>query len=332
MKPTHIGSFILAYARKIMNNYIRIIGPENIFYSDTDSLFVTAEAAKRIKLSTDIGGMKNEYGKGILVTYALFLDIKRYYIKFNKPTSDGKTFKCAFNGINFKQENCMENWKDGDDTDEDAVLKMMIWLRDNPGKTSDITVVQDRWNKGKDSVEINTNALKFQVNPSARARWPKNSNFSFPLNYNEKDKMHHLGPVTKFRTGIRRHYTISQHGLRCSLPLQSKFLTNNSPMVVCPDVEIKTPFVLAADGKYYHKNNRNKLFEINNFGITSMLKKSKILRNVLVIPYQPGRNYPSLTEAETRKLEGEGSELYLRLKDDTAEKKKKKKKIKIKTV
>ncbi len=39
-KPIHIAAFILSYARKIMNNNIRKIGPQNIAYGDCDSLYV----------------------------------------------------------------------------------------------------------------------------------------------------------------------------------------------------------------------------------------------------------------------------------------------------
>lgn len=42
-KPVHIAAFILSYSRKIMNNNIRKLGPENIAYGDTDSLYVKGD-------------------------------------------------------------------------------------------------------------------------------------------------------------------------------------------------------------------------------------------------------------------------------------------------
>ena len=105
-KPLHLGSFILAYARKIMNNFIREIGVENVFYSDTDSIYVPIEAVEKstIVMNDDICGVKNDYGDGMIIEEAIFLDLKRYYLGFNKPDKKGNSFKCKFNGINFKNE------------------------------------------------------------------------------------------------------------------------------------------------------------------------------------------------------------------------------------
>jgi DNA polymerase elongation subunit (family B) len=102
-KPAQIGSFILAYARKIMNKLIRDLGRENILYGDTDSIYCTIESWEYLQknneyyngLNTDLGGFKNDYGDGVLITEAYFLDNKRYFLKFNN-TIKGKAYKVKF--------------------------------------------------------------------------------------------------------------------------------------------------------------------------------------------------------------------------------------------
>jgi hypothetical protein len=82
-KPTYIGSYILAYSRQIMNNYIRAIGINNVYYSDTDSIYTSRKAfnASGITISEELGGLKNDYGDGCYITEAVFLDQKKYLLR-----------------------------------------------------------------------------------------------------------------------------------------------------------------------------------------------------------------------------------------------------------
>jgi hypothetical protein len=84
--PFHLSSFITAYSRQIMNNYMKKIGFENIYYGDTDSLYTTYEAFEKsgIVESDELGGIKNDYGKNSFITEAYFADIKRYYLELKK--------------------------------------------------------------------------------------------------------------------------------------------------------------------------------------------------------------------------------------------------------
>ena len=102
-KPIHIASFILSYARRIMNDYMIKIGLENIFYTDTDSIYTDIISAKNIQTSNDLGGMKNDYGENMFIEKAIFLDVKRYWLKFNTNNLMKTVEKVKFNGFNFRE-------------------------------------------------------------------------------------------------------------------------------------------------------------------------------------------------------------------------------------
>lgn len=82
-KPTHIASYITAYSRAIMNEYIRKIGIDNIFYTDTDSIYCLKSAFEKsgIKTNSLLGGVKNDYGENVYIEEAFFLDQKRYFLQ-----------------------------------------------------------------------------------------------------------------------------------------------------------------------------------------------------------------------------------------------------------
>lgn len=91
-KPTYLGVYVLAYARKIMNGYIRRVGMENIYYTDTDSIYITGKsfAASGIKETSVLGGVKNDYGEDVRITKAYFLDQKRYFLQKHDVGAENK--------------------------------------------------------------------------------------------------------------------------------------------------------------------------------------------------------------------------------------------------
>lgn len=120
-RATYLAGFVTAYGRSIMCDLYRTIGAENLYASDTDSAYITTTTlnAKNIVLSNKLGGFKNDYGDKKRITYALFLDVKRYYLEFEEDVNTGeddpitgvknegemykqKTFRFKFTGINFK--------------------------------------------------------------------------------------------------------------------------------------------------------------------------------------------------------------------------------------
>lgn len=109
-KPFHISSFILANSRKIMNNYIKMIGYENIYYGDTDSVYTTFEAFKKSGIieTSELGGIKNDYSENTFIYNAKFLDIKRYFLELQKE--EKKTVKFKFNGLKFQHDRLFSNY------------------------------------------------------------------------------------------------------------------------------------------------------------------------------------------------------------------------------
>jgi hypothetical protein len=138
-KPCYIAGYVTAYSRRLMNELIRKVGPENIFASDTDSLYMRRSVMDKadLKFTNDLGGFKNDYGEGNLITKARFLDIKRAYLEFSKeiksefldkfgnvhpacidPITEevnkgvpyfAKTFKFKFTGLNFRDVKNISN-------------------------------------------------------------------------------------------------------------------------------------------------------------------------------------------------------------------------------
>lgn len=131
-KPTYIAGYVTAYSRAICNEIFRAVGPEKIYYSDTDSAYLKFSDFNNanLKCSNGLCGFKNDYGDGVMITKARFLDIKRCYFEFRtrvdtecfdkwgkhrlsckdpitkevnkKDPYYVKTFKFKYTGINFK--------------------------------------------------------------------------------------------------------------------------------------------------------------------------------------------------------------------------------------
>lgn len=311
-KPAHIGAFILSNSRKIMNNYIRQIGPENIWYGDTDSLYVPIECIKSIKESEDLCGLKNDYGKGRLITHALFLDTKRYFLEFNNPDKKGNMYKAKFNGINFKDDKCLKNWIEGNDKKE-KLKQMYEWFYNNPNKVLDIKIVQDVWNRNIDNVVINTVELGFQVSPDVRYNW--NINESYPIKLNDSDdhitydynntNFTVLGGQTKFTDQDPYLYEISQHGLYSAMPLthdelhESKDLTINYAKEVLKYKEInnnfKTTFIKSKKTNQMYKRINNEFFMYDNTKPQEKISEEDIgeCEELLIIPHSSF--FPKLT-------------------------------------
>lgn len=131
-KPTYIAGYVTAYSRAICNELFRKIGANLVYYSDTDSVYMKFSDFNAAKLVCGNGlcGFKNDYGDGVMITKARFLDIKRCYFEFRtkvdakcldkwgkprlsckdpitKVINEGdpyyvKTFKFKYTGINFR--------------------------------------------------------------------------------------------------------------------------------------------------------------------------------------------------------------------------------------
>lgn len=180
-KPSHIGAFILSYSRKIMNNYIRQLRPENIWYGDTDSLYTTRSALEKsgIVEFDGLGGVKNDY-KDLFITEAIFLDIKRYLLKFNNGE-----YKIKFTGLKFINKKKNGNnpqfyisnspsepgrdlmLVDGYEKSKELFKSFLI----NPDKAME--VMQEVWRRDAECARIDKKAVKYIVNPEVRGNWIK---------------------------------------------------------------------------------------------------------------------------------------------------------------
>ena len=100
--PLHLGSFILAHSRRIMNNIILAYdGYKKVrtYYGDTDSVYVPKTFYEHLNQLGYVGGNlcqgKNDYGSGGIV-YGLYPAPK---IKYNIVLDDGMLYeKKTFNG------------------------------------------------------------------------------------------------------------------------------------------------------------------------------------------------------------------------------------------
>ncbi len=100
--PSHIGVFILAHSRRIMNKFIECIdGFKNpyVYYGDTDSLYISGDNFELLKqhdyVGNDLGKGKNDYENGGII-WGLFLSPKVKYclvLKDDFTLKEIKTFK-----------------------------------------------------------------------------------------------------------------------------------------------------------------------------------------------------------------------------------------------
>lgn len=105
-KPTQLGSFILAYSRRIMLGYIKEANPyfdhkdtyqkeqidNDIHYTDTDSLQMKAGCAKRMKNlgKKSLGMITDDLGDGCKIIKGLWISPKLYMLEYAKK-GDTKT-------------------------------------------------------------------------------------------------------------------------------------------------------------------------------------------------------------------------------------------------
>ncbi len=313
-KPLHLGSFILSYARKIMNNFIRKIGVENVFYSDTDSVYVPIESVEKsgIEMNDVICGLKNDYGDGMLIEKALFLDLKRYYLAFNKPDKKGNSFKCKFNGINFKNKGCLRDWH-YDEKNKDDMYKFYKWFYDNPKKLADHKVVQEKWTKTKLDVIISEVDMIFQINPDQRSEWI--IDVSYPLFYDHSKAPRGLGRETEWSKSIKCDFTVSRFGLKSNLPLTTNKISKIQTYKPVENVEFETSFIINSKGKVFMRRKNYKgeyeCFTINKMGPNNRIDEKDIgvYKNLLFMPNDDKTVYPKLDDEEFDKLCGSIKEI-----------------------
>jgi hypothetical protein len=95
-KPTHLGSFILAYSRRIMLNYMKESNPhfihpqankrciDDFFYTDTDSLQMHQTSAKKIASlgNKQLGGITDDLGENCKILKGIWIAPKLYMLEY----------------------------------------------------------------------------------------------------------------------------------------------------------------------------------------------------------------------------------------------------------
>lgn len=183
-KPSYIGGYVTAYSRAIVNEIIRTVGTDNIYYSDTDSIYLEKRilTEKNLPCSSVLGGFKNDYGENMVIRKAIFLDMKRYYLefedrKFNPPKI---TYKAKFNGLAFKQLDTIKDfmyepvdYKSMTEMEKmELTEKMYLQLLDNYNKRSTSPYHMVNYDKIL-SREESINSDKQKENNRLRAEWDK---------------------------------------------------------------------------------------------------------------------------------------------------------------
>jgi len=185
-KPSYIGGYVTAYSRAIVNEIIRTVGVENIYYSDTDSIYLEKRilTEKNLPCSSRLGGFKNDYGDSMVIRKAIFLDMKRYYLefedrKFNPPKI---TYKAKFNGLAFRQLETISDfideevdYKNMDDKEKMKLTeKMYLHLLDNYNKRIESPynmINYDRILSREESIVQNEQLIK--ENKKKQLEWEK---------------------------------------------------------------------------------------------------------------------------------------------------------------
>ena len=241
-KPIQIASFILSYARRIMNNLIRQVGIENVWYGDTDSIYVPRSCMKELEMNSELGGFKNDYGDGLYINYALFLDLKRYYMEFNN-----NTIKAKFLGLNFTQADIISDsyYDEMNLANEKRIqtIKDLFQEMYKTGSAENIDVFQDKFIRCVDNVRINWTQMNFSSNLKKRNNWKGNESFSIGVDpyLPMRDWSDKLMP---FPDKEIRKYQVSKYKLTSSVPLY------NEKTIAIPMNQIYSTFILH-DGEVY---------------------------------------------------------------------------------
>jgi hypothetical protein len=103
-----IASHVTAYARMLLWNYIETAGIDNVYYMDTDSLFLNEEGYKNLEKSgalddKELGKMKLEN----IIHYAEFRGCKDYTLKYQKDGQEHEEIKIK--GVNKKSTKINDN-------------------------------------------------------------------------------------------------------------------------------------------------------------------------------------------------------------------------------
>jgi hypothetical protein len=189
-KPIYIASYILAHSRAIVNDIIRNIGVENVYYSDTDSIYIRKAILDDAKLVTSsaLGGFKNDYGEGSKITGARFIGLKRYFLKFEnvydkkgvpikfKPKFSGIQFSDVVKSHSFLTDEMIALNELPEDKLQNEIESIYDSLLSNPEKK--FKIVKEQWSKLVDNVQLHMQEVEFQAACSVGFSFVPNKDFT----------------------------------------------------------------------------------------------------------------------------------------------------------
>jgi len=274
--PIYIGSYILSYARKIMNYYIDIIGRENIWYSDTDSLYINynlyISLNNNLILSNKLGGIKNDYGDKY-ITEAYFVDLKRYLLIFND-----NTYKQKCLGVNFKTAKFINNFYNGNNL-IDYNINTIKYFYKQLLINGTITFSVDKWFRNG-SLQLDKNVLENnQVNiinnniildiTNRDKRGFINNNIFTPIGFNNNINEY----IPNYKNNIQlliNEFNILDNKSEINFSFVNKKLYLNTPLVYnerirLKDININTNYYIGKNtNNYYYKSNKFKYYKLEN--------------------------------------------------------------------
>ncbi len=303
-KPIHLAAFVLSYSKHNMNNIIRELGIENVYYSDTDSLYVdetTLTDEFRSKyMNSNLGNMKNDYGTNSFITNAIFLGQKRYLLNIIDEKTKTNSYKMKFTGINFRKGKEKEVFSDflTDNINEsayDIILRFFIGLLVNNKcvkkgpevKEVELGVMLERWQRSHDNITIYTDKFFYHNDIRGRGSFVKKNSeildYFIPIGFDP------LKPIIPFQ---RQPLTLKQHKVNenqfkyvnGTLKISILPISSEPIMIKCKDKTMMTSTLIyertssskLLDNLYYAKNTTGGKFEgykMCEFGATNQVKE-----------------------------------------------------------
>lgn len=296
-KPIQYGCYILSYGRAILNEYIRKLGIENIYYSDTDSLYVPYSVFKNsgIQESKGLGGIKNDYGDNVFITEGIFLDIKRYFLqKYDKLGNDKSPISNKFIGLNFQNlfdENYISDGGKVCDTEEKKQIikdfynelaknydNYIIDFKTDSSKSIDaIKLIFDKWERTTLTVKIVKTELLYSIDPNKKGNliYDNECEFQFTsLGFdNKKEEAKHGTNIKtleyyKNKTPFKPYKIIGTNGkfyLKSALPITSKFLKG---LFYLKDINFNNSDLGTSDYYVLIENNYSKIIKYDKYRIS----------------------------------------------------------------
>lgn len=243
-KCFYLTSFILSYARHIGNTYVRRIGEQNIYYSDTDSFYIRCRKVGDklvtpdgidINFSNELGGLKNDYKNEMenedwCIGSAIFIDQKRYHLKLKDLNSAKTKSKAKFSGLKFTNaeggQGCFANYAYVGSKERmiEEFYEDVYSTNENERTTKKIE--QILWKRKNSRIFVGVNYKKFRMNVSHKGAFI--GNIFYPVGYNHALPEHVFSNSRRDFTFVNYHTTISE--FQTAVSIKNSHFTMSLPL------------------------------------------------------------------------------------------------------